>query len=188
VEGTAISAHSALNTNLGAYLASQDVVLRDCTITATDGDDEAKGIYLSGLGVSLEAIGLTVTASGGDTTYALHTREDVVLRGGSYTASGGATSYGIRVDDSLATVEAYGVQVSGRSAALNSYGVFVDEGGLHAHGSQLAGDTAAIYTASGFMSGASYLGVTMLDGAVSGSGSYYCFDVYDASMAGVACP
>jgi hypothetical protein len=98
---------------------------------------------------------------------------------------GGATAYGIEVDNSFGLLEVYGVHVVARSATSYNYGVYTYHGSVCAYDSQFVSDTDAIYTS---ISASSYLGVTMLDGDVSGSGNYQCFNVYDDSMGSIVCP
>jgi hypothetical protein len=160
-------------------------VLHGGSLTARGGYDTS-GIFNTGSGTTLEAVGVGVLAVNGQVTnYCLENENGAAaaLHGGSLTARGGTYAYGIYNDGSGTTLEATGVTVLAENGSDSNWGLYNQTGTAEVDSSRLTGSTYGLYLVSGTVS----LGVTQLDGGAVGGGTLTCFEVYDENYASHSC-
>lgn len=154
------------------------------------GEGEACGIRDAYSDTMLEADAVTALGeSSGSFSIGLSIDSDngwVILRGGSFTGRGGYEAHGIHCVGVNATLAAGGITVLAEDGYDDNFGlIFGNTGTMTADGSQLAGDTMAVYQYDGDL----YLGVSQLDGGAQWSGgAVTCFQVYDGNYTPVTCP
>ncbi|MEM7114985.1 MAG: hypothetical protein AAF614_21285 [Chloroflexota bacterium] len=128
---------------------------------------------------------VTATAFDGTNSYGIYnggssapTMDNIVA-----TASNGSFNYGIFNDASSPTINNVIATASGGSA---SYGVFNNSSSAPAiRDATLTGATDSIQNLN---SSTAQIANTMLDGSLTGAGTFTCFNAYDTSLTAVTCP
>ena len=191
----------------GTLIAADNAEVRFLTVANTGGDSYAIAIYFSAPTPRLTSV--TANASGGTNNYGVFNNSGVVPRMTNVTASatGGTNSYGVyNTNGSSAIMKNVNATASG---ATNNYGVYNNMasptilysvisgfGGTANYGlyntsscctinvkvsqSQVTGSTNSIYNDSHYTT---RLGLTLLEGAVSNTGTMYCAGVYNGTTA-----
>ncbi|MCD6344751.1 MAG: hypothetical protein J7M17_04005, partial [Anaerolineae bacterium] len=90
------------------------------------GDGDARGIYNSYSGTTLQADSVTGLGENGTNNYGLYncSAATATLRGGSFTANGGSNAYGIYNDDAGTTLEAESIAALGENGTSSNYGLY----------------------------------------------------------------
>ena len=150
-------------------------------------DDPGPGGNNNGLWESGEAVNLIVPINniGMENAYSAPELYRVVIH-----ASGGSNAFGIWNEASTTLIS--GSTISATQSIGNNYGVYnaptTGTYTMRIDGSRIAGDTAAVMSASQYTT---RIGLSFVDGGLLGDGTYHCAGMYDDKYifnAGPACP
>lgn len=196
--------------NHGVYnLSSSAPEMNNVTVTASDGSGNNQGVVNDASTPTMNNV--TTIASGGTLSYGVLNNNASATIMNNVTAiatDGSSTNYGVRNISSSPTmnnvttmgsggVNSYGVRNTTSSPMMNnvtasgiggtsSYGVYSDNSSSPViRNSALTGVTNSIINVS---SSSTQLANTLLEGPLSGTSTFTCFNNYDTSFAAVTCP